>query len=94
MTLNCPICDLHQDIDQQGKYEIYRYDLWVLHHHPMPTPQVGWLLLDSLRHYSGPIDFFTQEATNWRLAVQDASTLVKQLTHCDRVYAIAFGEGA
>ena len=77
MTLNCPICDLHHDIDQQGKYEIYRYDLWVLHHHPILATQVGWLLLDSLRHCSDPIDFCAQEATNWGLAVQDASTLVR-----------------
>jgi diadenosine tetraphosphate (Ap4A) HIT family hydrolase len=52
------------------------------------------LLLDSLRHCSGPIDFSTKEAANWGSAVQDASTLVKELTQCDRVYAIAFGEGA
>ena len=94
MTVNCPICDLHHDIDQQNKYEIYRDDLWVLRHHPAPAPLVGWLLLDSLRHCSGPIDFSTKEAANWGSAVQDASTLVKELTQCDRVYAIAFGEGA
>jgi diadenosine tetraphosphate (Ap4A) HIT family hydrolase len=52
------------------------------------------LLLDSLRHCSGPIDFSTKEAASWGSAVQDASTLVKELTQCDRVYAIAFGEGA
>ena len=28
------------------------------------------------------------------LAVRDASQLVQQITGCDRVYAIAFGEGA
>ena len=38
MTLICPICDLHRDIDQQKKYEIYRDDLWVLRHHPAPAP--------------------------------------------------------
>jgi len=30
----------------------------------------------------------------WGPAVQWASALVRQLTGCDRVYAIAFGEGA
>ena len=94
MTLICPICDLHRDIDQQKKYEIYRDDLWVLRHHPAPSPLLGWLLLDSLRHCPGPIDFSIEEAKNWGLAVQDASILVKKLTQCDRVYAIAFGEGA
>ena len=52
------------------------------------------MLLDSLRHCSGPIDFSTKEAANWGSAVQDSSALVKELTQCDRVYAIAFGEGA
>ena len=94
MKQNCPICDLHHDVGQQQKYEIYRDDLWVLRHHPSPSPLVGWLLLDSLRHCSGPIDFSVNEASNWGLAVQDACSLVKQLTKCDRVYSIAFGEGA
>ena len=94
MTTNCPICDLHHDVGQQQKYEIYRDDLWVLRHHPSPSPLVGWLLLDSLRHCSGPIDFSVNEASNWGIAVQDACSLVKQLTKCDRVYSIAFGEGA
>ena len=94
MMTNCPICDLHHDVGQQQKYEIYRDDLWVLRHHPSPSPLVGWLLLDSLRHCSGPIDFSVNEASNWGLAVQDACSLVKQLTKCDRVYSIAFGEGA
>ena len=94
MNFSCPICNLHSDIDQQKKYEIYRDDCWVLRHHPAPAPLLGWLLLDSLRHCSGPIDFSTQEASNWGIAVRDACTLIKQLTQCDRVYTIAFGEGA
>ena len=67
MTLNCPVCDLHHDIDQWNKYEIDRDDPSVLRHHPAPAPapapQVGWLLLDSLRHCSCPIDSYTNEAT-------------------------------
>ena len=94
MTLNCPICDLHRDIDYCHQYEIYRDNLWVLRHHPAPAPLLGWLLLDSLRHCPGPIDFSVDEANNWGLAVQDASNLVRRLTQCDRVYTIAFGEGA
>ena len=94
MPLNCPICDLHRDIDYCHQYEIYRDNLWVLRHHPAPAPLLGWLLLDSLRHCPGPIDFSVDEANNWGLAVQDASNLVRRLTQCDRVYTIAFGEGA
>jgi len=42
----------------------------------------------------GPLQFTAQEAIAWGLAVQKASQLVQQLSGCDRVYAIAFGEGA
>ena len=55
---------------------------------------LGWLLLDTLRHCSGPVDFNSDEASRWGGAVQQASQLVRDLTVCDRVYAIAFGEGA
>jgi len=55
---------------------------------------VGWLFLDTLRHVGGPADFTPDEAAAWGPAVQQSSQLVRQLTGCDRVYAIAFGEGA
>ena len=91
---NCAICQLHLDPQAQERYEIQRSELWVLRHHPDPAPLPGWLLLDSLRHCSGPVDFTVAEASDWGSAVRDASALVKQITGCDRVYAIAFGEGA
>ena len=34
------------------------------------------------------------EASDWGCAVRDASDLVKKISGCERVYAIAFGEGA
>jgi diadenosine tetraphosphate (Ap4A) HIT family hydrolase len=77
-----------------GAYEIGRGSHWLLRHHPDPAPLVGWLLLDSLRHVAGPVDFNDQEAASWGLAVRYASGLLKEQTGCDRVYAIAFGEGA
>ena len=91
---NCAICQLHLDPQAQERYEIQRSELWVLRHHPDPAPLPGWLLLDSLRHCSGPVDFTEAEASGWGSAVRDASDLVKQITGCERVYAIAFGEGA
>lgn len=42
----------------------------------------------------GPVDFTPAEAAAWGPAVQQASRLVRELTACERVYAIAFGEGA
>ena len=40
------------------------------------------------------MDFTAVEASDWGRAVCDASRFVKQITGCERVYAIAFGEGA
>ena len=91
---NCAICQLHLDPKAQERYEIQRSELWVLRHHPDPAPLPGWLLLDSLRHCSGPVDFTVAESSDWGSAVRDASDLVKQISGCERVYAIAFGEGA
>jgi diadenosine tetraphosphate (Ap4A) HIT family hydrolase len=94
MSQSCSICGIHQDPSSRGLYEIGRGGLWLLRHHPDPAPLPGWLLLDSCRHLCGPADFTVEEARAWGPAVHWASALVRQLTGCDRVYAIAFGEGA
>ena len=94
MIETCGICRLHQDQLSRERYEITRSQLWVLRHHPDPAPLPGWLLLDSLRHCGGPLEFDPPEAETWGLVVRDASQLVQKITGCDRVYAIAFGEGA
>ena len=90
----CSVCRLHQDPAAAERYEISRGPLWILRHHPDPAPLAGWLLLDACRHIGGPIAFNPEEAEAWGGGVQQASRLVQQLTDCDRVYAIAFGEGA
>jgi diadenosine tetraphosphate (Ap4A) HIT family hydrolase len=90
----CGVCRLHNDPEARSRYEIGRGPLWILRHHPDPAPLPGWLLLDARRHLGGPIDFLPNEALAWGAAVQEASKLVQTLSGCDRVYAIAFGEGA
>ena len=40
------------------------------------------------------MDFGADEALQWGAIVQRASQLVKEVSSCERVYAIAFGEGA
>ncbi len=90
----CAICRLHGDPAMATALELARSDLWLLRHHPLPAPLAGWLLLDARRHLAGPLAFSDQEAASWGLAVRAASQLVQRLTGCDRVYAIAFGEGA
>jgi diadenosine tetraphosphate (Ap4A) HIT family hydrolase len=90
----CAICLFHADPAMASALEIGRSDLWLLRHHPLPAPLAGWLLLDSRRHLAGPLAFTDQEADSWGRSVRAASQLVQRLTGCDRVYAIAFGEGA
>jgi diadenosine tetraphosphate (Ap4A) HIT family hydrolase len=90
----CGVCRLHADPDARQRWEIGRRGFWLLRHHPEPAPLVGWLILDARRHLAGPIDFSPAEAGDWGGAVQAASGLVRDLTGCDRVYAVLFGEGA
>lgn len=90
----CPICVLHGSTAARARYEIARGPHWLLRHHPDPAPLPGWLQLDARRHLEGPLAFSLEEASGWGGAVQAASRLVQQLTGCERVYAIAFGEGA
>ena len=94
MTGSCAICQIHGNPIHQEAYAIGRGALWLLRHHPDPSPLAGWLLLDARRHLGGPLAFSDQEASSWGAAVRHASQLVQQLTGCERVYAIAFGEGA
>lgn len=90
----CAICQLHNDPAQRQAHEIGRGALWLLRHHPEPAPLAGWLLLDARRHLAGPLAFTDPEAAAWGRAVRHGSQLVQRLTGCERVYAIAFGEGA
>lgn len=91
---SCGVCHHHSDPEQLRLYEIGRDARWLLRHHPDPAPLPGWLLLDSVRHLGGPMEFTAQEAAEWGRVVQHGSQLVQQLSGCERVYAIAFGEGA
>ena len=90
----CAICALHANAPRLALDEVWRNDRWLLRHHPQPAPLTGWCLLDVRRHCSGPVDFDETEAREWGVVVQRASTLVRDISGCDRVYAIAFGEGA
>ncbi len=92
--LDCDICKIHHDYLAQENWEIGRNELWILRHHPDPSPLLGWLILDAVRHIGGPVEFNQKEASDWGLSVKRASCLVRELTGCDRIYSIAFGEGA
>ena len=90
---SCGVCRIHAG-GAGSKLWIHRGGAWLLRHHPLPAPLLGWLVLDSLRHVGGPADFDATECADLGPAWQRASGLVRDLTGCERVYAIAFGEGA
>jgi diadenosine tetraphosphate (Ap4A) HIT family hydrolase len=90
----CGVCQLHADPEARNRWQIGRRGFWLLRHHPDPAPLAGWLILDAIRHLGGPVDFTAPEARDWGVAVRDASRLVRDMTGCDRVYALHFGEGA
>jgi diadenosine tetraphosphate (Ap4A) HIT family hydrolase len=91
----CPICGLQADPQAWQVNGIVRFGIgWVLRHHPAPAPLLGLLLLDSGRHLGGPADFDESEAATFGEALSRSCALVRQLTGCERVYVIAFGEGA
>lgn len=91
---HCGICELHSDVEHLRALEIWRSRHWLLRHHPHPSPLLGWCFLDARRHCAGAIDFLGDEANEWGTVVQQASQLVQKVSGCDRVYLIAFGEGA
>ena len=91
---DCSICKIHSNLELKNKYEIVATDHWLIRHHPEPYPLNGWLLLDSQRHIQDASKFTHDESLSWGVTVKKATDLVKEITKCDRVYLIAFGEGA
>lgn len=92
----CGVCRIHAQLPNGDGSELVigRFGPWLLRHHPLPAPLPGWLILDSLRHVGGPADFSDEECMALGPMLRRSSALVRQLSGCDRVYAIAFGEGA
>jgi diadenosine tetraphosphate (Ap4A) HIT family hydrolase len=91
----CGVCRLHAELDRGGdELLIGRFGPFLLRHHPLPAPMPGWLLLDSRRHVGGPADFDDEECVALGPMLRRSSALVRTLAGCERVYAIAFGEGA
>lgn len=92
--LNCPVCEIQAELEPGNDPLLYCGGPWLLRHHPHPSPLVGWLLLDARRHVPGPAAFDGAEAAEFGPMLRRCCALVKELAGCDRVYVIAFGEGA
>jgi diadenosine tetraphosphate (Ap4A) HIT family hydrolase len=101
---SCGVCRLHAELaavaaepgspDGPAGLLIGRFGPFLLRHHPLPAPLPGWLVLDTDRHVGGPADFNDSECAALGPLLRRTSELVRELTGCDRVYAITFGEGA
>lgn len=74
--------------------ECWRDATWVVRHHLAPAPLVGWTFLGTVRHVQGPADLSDAESEALGPMLRRVSRAVRALTGCDRVYAIAFGQGA
>lgn len=90
----CDICGIHADTGTYGWLEAHRCARWVVRHHPLPAPLVGWTFLSTVRHVQGFADLDAAEVADVGPMLQRVSQAVRTLTGCDRVYAIAFGQGA
>ena len=90
----CDICRIHGDAARYGDLECHRGAHWLVRHHPLPSPLAGWTFLCAVRHVQGPADFTDAEADGFGRAMRAVSSAVRSITGCDRVYAIAFGQGA
>jgi diadenosine tetraphosphate (Ap4A) HIT family hydrolase len=94
----CDICRIHASAAQPGTdlaaLECHRGRHWIVRHHPLPAPLVGWTFLCAVRHVQGPADFSDAEAEGFGLALRTVSHAIRAITGCDRVYSIAFGQGA
>ena len=94
MTGGCGICAIHADAAGHGHWECHRGERWIVRHHPEPAPLPGWTFLCTVRHVQGAADLTDAEAAELGTALRTVSRAVRDVTGCDRVYAIAFGQGA
>ena len=90
----CDVCRIHADHDTCAPFEVARDGRWVVRHHLPPAPLAGWTFLCTERHVQGPTDLDDAEADGLGRAIRRVSRAVREATGCDRVYAIAFGQGA
>jgi diadenosine tetraphosphate (Ap4A) HIT family hydrolase len=95
----CDICRIQdrggEGFDARfGGMEIWRDGTWVVRHHLAPAPLVGWTFLGTVRHVQGAADLDDREAAELGPMLRRVSRAVRATTGCDRVYAIAFGQGA
>jgi diadenosine tetraphosphate (Ap4A) HIT family hydrolase len=95
----CEICRIQDraapdHVARFAEMECWRDGTWVVRHHLAPAPLVGWTFVGTVRHVQGAADLTDHEAAELGPMLRRVSRAVRALTGCDRVYAIAFGQGA
>ena len=90
----CAVCGFEHPARRAPELVAWEDDLWILRHHMLPAPLVGWFMLVSRRHLGGPAELSDAEAAAFGPAIRKASQAIKAATGAPKVYAIAFGEGA
>lgn len=90
----CPICaEIAVPSDPEGLV-VVTAERWIVRHHLLPAPLVGWCQLVSRRHVQGPATLDDEEAAEFGPALREVSRAIERRRGVLRVYAIAFGEGA
>jgi diadenosine tetraphosphate (Ap4A) HIT family hydrolase len=90
----CAICSEISDPSKPQRLVIVVSERWIVRHHLLPAPLVGWCQLVSRRHVQGPASLDDEEAAEFGPALREVSRVIERWRGVLRVYAIAFGEGA
>lgn len=91
---SCPICAEISGPFDPRRLVVVESERWIVRHHLLPAPLVGWCQLVSRRHVQGPASLDDEEAAEFGPALREVSRVIERRPGTLRVYAIAFGEGA
>jgi diadenosine tetraphosphate (Ap4A) HIT family hydrolase len=89
----CAVCGQHADARAAG-HVLWTDGIFMVLHHPEPSPLAGWLRLDAVRHVGGVADLGDDEAARFGVLHARIAACMKAALGVDRVYSIAFGESA
>ena len=93
MIDQCGVCAAHTE-SADGHCLAWQSDLWVLRHHPLPAPLVGWFLLDARRHVASAADLNASEEKQFAQVLGASMRAIRTAMGVPRVYVVMFGEGA
>ncbi|MDA1007756.1 MAG: diadenosine tetraphosphate hydrolase [Planctomycetota bacterium] len=89
----CGVCEAREDRSADARIA-WSDDRWILRHHEHPAPLAGWFKLESVAHIAEVADLDAVASAHFGVVASASSRAVRLVTGADRVYSIAFGEGA